>query len=172
MGASMVGHLLAAGYSATVYNRSPAKAQALAAKGAVVAASPREVAEASDIVFTIVGFPSDVREVTLGPNGVLAGLRRGGIVVDMTTSEPSLAVEIAACVGGAEGAGSGRAGGERAGCMDAAAHKHERSPLPPTTLAIPSVQRGRGAGLRVAGRARVGRRHWRARGAAVYHGGR
>jgi 3-hydroxyisobutyrate dehydrogenase len=53
------------------------------------------VAEASDVVFTIVGFPSDVREVILGPDGVLAGSKEGNIIVDMTTSQPSLAVEIA-----------------------------------------------------------------------------
>lgn len=51
-------------------------------------------AAASDVVFLIVGYPSDVREVVLGPQGVLAGLKPGGIVVDMTTSEPSLAREI------------------------------------------------------------------------------
>lgn len=61
-----------------------------------VADSPEEVAAASDIVFSIVGFPVDVREAILGERGVLKGLRPGGIVVDMTTSEPSLAVEIAA----------------------------------------------------------------------------
>src|SRR5262249_10034948 len=55
---------------------------------------PREVAAASDIVFTIVGFPSDVREVMLGPNGALAGSKAGNVLVDMTTSEPSLAIEI------------------------------------------------------------------------------
>lgn len=58
--------------------------------------TPEEVAAASDVVFSIVGFPSDVREAILGDRGVLKGLRKGGIVVDMTTSEPSLAAEIAA----------------------------------------------------------------------------
>jgi 3-hydroxyisobutyrate dehydrogenase len=52
------------------------------------------VAEASDVVFTMVGFPADVREVVLGPDGVLSAARPGSVVVDMTTSEPSLAVEI------------------------------------------------------------------------------
>lgn len=92
----MVGHLMAAGYSATVYNRTASKTDALAARGAKVAATPAEVAANSDVVFTIVGFPSDVRQVVLGADGVLAGLRPGGIVVDMTTSEPALAEEIAA----------------------------------------------------------------------------
>jgi 3-hydroxyisobutyrate dehydrogenase len=55
-----------------------------------------QVAENSDVVFTIVGFPADVRETILGEDGVLAGLKPGGIIVDMTTSDPSLAREIAA----------------------------------------------------------------------------
>jgi 3-hydroxyisobutyrate dehydrogenase len=63
-------------------------------KGAKLADSPRAVAEASDVVFTIVGYPRDVREVTLGPGGLLAGARPGSVLVDMTTSEPALAVEI------------------------------------------------------------------------------
>jgi len=94
MGSSMCGHLLTAGYSATVYNRTAAKAKPLADRGAKVAGSPREVAEASDVVFTIVGYPRDVREVTLGPDGTLAGARPGAVLVDMTTSEPALAREI------------------------------------------------------------------------------
>jgi 3-hydroxyisobutyrate dehydrogenase len=95
MGASMCGHLVDAGYRATVHSRTAAKAEGLLARGAQWAGTPREVAEQSDIVFTIVGFPADVREVILGPDGVLAGAMPGSVVVDMTTSEPSLAVEIA-----------------------------------------------------------------------------
>ncbi|WP_397571592.1 NAD(P)-dependent oxidoreductase [Schlesneria sp. T3-172] len=94
MGSSMVGHLIAAGYAATVYTRSKSKADPLVAKGAKWADSPKKVAEQSDVVFSIVGFPSDVREVLLGENGALAGSKAGTILVDMTTSEPSLAVEI------------------------------------------------------------------------------
>ena len=94
MGSSMVGHLMAAGYSATVYTRTQSKAEALVARGAKWAASPNEVAQNSDVVFSIVGYPSDVREVMLGANGALAGSKPGQILVDMTTSEPSLAVEI------------------------------------------------------------------------------
>src|SRR5436309_133393 len=94
MGASMCGHLLAAGYAATVYNRTREKARPLVERGAREAGSPREVAEASDVVFTIVGYPQDVREVTLGPQGTLAGARPGAVLVDMTTSEPALAREI------------------------------------------------------------------------------
>lgn len=95
MGTSMCGHLIAAGFSATVFNRSRDKAQSLLDKGAKWADSPKAVAEASDVVFSIVGFPSDVRAVILGPDGALAGCRAGSVLVDMTTSEPSLAVEIA-----------------------------------------------------------------------------
>jgi len=95
MGSSMCGHLIAKGFEATVYNRTKSKTDALVAKGAKYAASPKAVAEASDVVFTIVGFPTDVREVTLGEDGVLAGSKEGNIIVDMTTSQPSLAVEIA-----------------------------------------------------------------------------
>jgi 3-hydroxyisobutyrate dehydrogenase len=96
MGASMCGHLLAAGHPVTVFNRTRARADDLLARGAVWAESPRAVAAASDVVFTMVGYPSDVREVVLGPAGVLAGAAAGGVLVDMSTSEPALAREIAA----------------------------------------------------------------------------
>ena len=95
MGASMCGHLMDAGHPATVHTRTRAKAEGLLARGAAWADSPRQVAEASDVIFTIVGYPADVREVILGANGALAGCSGGEIIVDMTTSEPSLAVEIA-----------------------------------------------------------------------------
>ncbi len=94
MGSSMCGHVMAAGYATTVYNRSPEKQKGLVAKGAKAADSPRAVAEASDVVFSIVGYPRDVREVALGTEGALAGLKSGSVLVDMTTSEPSLAREI------------------------------------------------------------------------------
>ncbi|WP_029247759.1 NAD(P)-dependent oxidoreductase [Schlesneria paludicola] len=94
MGSSMVGHLIGAGYSATVFTRSKSKAEPLISRGAAWAETPKAVAEQSDVVFSIVGFPSDVREVMLGADGALAGSKPGNILVDMTTSEPSLAVEI------------------------------------------------------------------------------
>lgn len=94
MGTSMCGHLLAKGFSASVFNRTKSKADPLLAKGAKWADSPRQVAQNSDIVFSIVGFPSDVRAVMLGDDGALAGSKAGAVLVDMTTSEPSLAVEI------------------------------------------------------------------------------
>jgi 3-hydroxyisobutyrate dehydrogenase len=94
MGASMCGHLIKAGFSATVYTRSPQKAQPLIDQGATWADSPKAVAENSDIIFSIVGFPEVVREVLLGESGALAGAAAGSVLVDMTTSQPSLAVEI------------------------------------------------------------------------------
>jgi 3-hydroxyisobutyrate dehydrogenase len=94
MGRSMCGHLIAAGYAATVFNRTAEKARPLVDQGAKLADSPRAVALESDIVFTIVGYPRDVREVTLGTNGTLAGVKPGAVLVDMTTSEPALAIEI------------------------------------------------------------------------------
>ena len=96
MGSSMCGHLMAKGFSLTVYNRSRNRAEPLVAKGARWADSPKAVAEASDVVFTIVGYPADVRTVVLGASGTLAGSKPGNILVDMTTSEPALAEEIAA----------------------------------------------------------------------------
>ncbi|MFN3190843.1 MAG: NAD(P)-dependent oxidoreductase [Aureliella sp.] len=95
MGASMCEHLMNAGFSMTVFTRTRSKAEGLVAKGATWADTPRAVAEASDVVFGIVGFPKDVREVYLCPeNGVLVGSKKGNVIVDMTTSEPSLAGEM------------------------------------------------------------------------------
>ncbi len=94
MGRWMCEHCMNAGFNATVYNRSAEKTKPLVEKGAVLAHSPQEVAEQSDVVIAIVGYPNDVRSVFLGKDGVLNGMKSGGIMVDMTTSEPSLAVEI------------------------------------------------------------------------------
>jgi 3-hydroxyisobutyrate dehydrogenase len=96
MGASMCGRLLRAGFTATVFNRARAKAEPLLAAGARWADSPRAVSAAADVTFTMVGYPADVRQVILGTDGTLAGCKAGDVIVDMTTSEPSLAVEIAA----------------------------------------------------------------------------
>mgnify|MGYP001816635730 CR=1 FL=1 len=95
MGASMAGHLIDAGYPINFFTRTRDKAAALEAKGAVWANTPKEVAANSDVTFAIVGFPADVRGVFLGEDGALAGAPSGSTLVDMTTSEPSLAVEIA-----------------------------------------------------------------------------
>jgi len=94
MGKSMCSHILNAGYDVSIYNRTKEKANDLLDKGATWCLNPREVAEKSDIVFTIVGFPHDVESVYLGENGVLSSIKKGAIVVDMTTSEPSLAQRI------------------------------------------------------------------------------
>jgi 3-hydroxyisobutyrate dehydrogenase len=94
MGASMCGHLLEAGHTVTVHNRTREKAEGLLERGAAWAETPAGVAAAAEVVFTIVGYPEDVRSVILGPDGVLEGAREGSTTVDMTTSEPTLAVEI------------------------------------------------------------------------------
>lgn len=94
MGKSMCGHLLRAGFRCVVSNRTASKAQSLVDAGAQLVASPAEVAERADIIFTIVGYPSDVRQVTLGKHGTLSTATSEKVLVDMTTSEPSLAAEI------------------------------------------------------------------------------
>jgi 3-hydroxyisobutyrate dehydrogenase len=94
MGTSMCGHVLAAGYEVTVHNRTRARADSLVERGATWADTPADVAAASEITFSIVGYPADVREVLLGPDGVVGAAAAGSVVVDMTTSEPSLAEEI------------------------------------------------------------------------------
>jgi 3-hydroxyisobutyrate dehydrogenase len=96
MGRSICSHLLKAGYKTSVFNRSAEKLNDLVHLGAVACSSPRDVASKSDVVFSMVGYPTDVEEVLLGEQGALAGLRPGGIIVDMTTSRPGLAVRIAA----------------------------------------------------------------------------
>ncbi|MGB5911641.1 MAG: NAD(P)-dependent oxidoreductase [Promethearchaeia archaeon] len=94
MGKSMCMHILKAGYEIFVYNRTKEKARELIKAGAKWCSSPKEVAKQCDIIFTIVGFPQDVEEVYLGENGILAGIEKGAILVDMTTSEPTLAQRI------------------------------------------------------------------------------
>jgi len=95
MGRSMCGHLIAAGYKVTLFTRTKEKAKELVEKGATWAGSPRDVATASDVVISIVGFPRDVRQVLLGDDGALVGSKSGNVIIDMTTSEPLLAIEIA-----------------------------------------------------------------------------
>jgi 3-hydroxyisobutyrate dehydrogenase len=94
MGASMCGHLITAGHDVVIYTRTPAKAAALLERGARWVATPKEAAAQSDVIFSMVGMPEDVREVYLSPEGILAGAKRGAIAVDMTSTSPSLAVEI------------------------------------------------------------------------------
>jgi 3-hydroxyisobutyrate dehydrogenase len=100
MGAPMCGHLLHRGYPVTVTTRTRARADALLADGAAWADTPAEVAASSDIVFTMVGYPADVREVVLGPDGALSHAHAGAVMVDMTTSDPTLAIQIATVAGG------------------------------------------------------------------------
>ena len=95
MGSSMCGHLLAHGYRVTISTRTRAKATTLLETGATWADTPSEVASKSDVVFTMVGYPADVREVILGPVGALGSASPGSTLIDMSTSEPALAVEIA-----------------------------------------------------------------------------
>ncbi len=94
MGNSMAGHLQKAGYQLFVYNRTKEKTQCLVANGAVYCETPAKVAEASDVIFTIVGYPKDVEDVYFSDNGIFKGASKGKIVVDMTTSEPTLAKRI------------------------------------------------------------------------------
>jgi 3-hydroxyisobutyrate dehydrogenase len=95
MGRSMCGHLVAKGYPVTVYSRTRERAAGLVEHGAAWADSPAQVAAAADVVFTMVGFPADVRDVYFGERGVLRSLRPDAVAVDMTTTEPRLAIEIA-----------------------------------------------------------------------------
>lgn len=94
MGHSMAGHLLAAGNEVHVYNRTKSKADELVSKGAVWEDSPADIARKCDVVFTIVGYPKDVEETYLGENGLVPNAKEGALLIDMTTSSPSLARKI------------------------------------------------------------------------------
>jgi len=94
MGASIVKHLLNAGKEVTIYTRTKSKAEPLLTLGAKWANSPAEASVNQQIIFTMVGYPSDVKEVYEGEHGILESANEGAIVVDMTTSEPTLAKEI------------------------------------------------------------------------------
>jgi 3-hydroxyisobutyrate dehydrogenase len=92
MGAPMAGHLLDAGYGLHVFNRSRSKAEGLCGRGAVWHNDPASLARACDTVITIVGAPPDVEQITFGT--LLDHVRPGGLLIDMTTSSPSLAARI------------------------------------------------------------------------------
>ncbi|MGE0682197.1 MAG: NAD(P)-dependent oxidoreductase [Candidatus Binatia bacterium] len=96
MGKPMARNLLKAGFPLTVYSRRRSAVEEIMADGATGASSPREVAEQSDVVITIVTDTPDVRQVVLGENGVLTGFRSGGIIIDMSTISPTATREIAA----------------------------------------------------------------------------
>lgn len=94
MGQSMCNHLLAAGHRLSIHTRSRDKAVKLIEQGAQWCETPMDVAAQSNIIFSIVGFPRDVRQVLLGADGILSGVKEKSIIVDMTTSSPALAREI------------------------------------------------------------------------------
>ncbi len=95
MGYPMAGHLVKHGHEVAVFNRTPAKAEAWAAEyGGRACRTPREAAEGAEIVFCMVGDDPDVRAVVYGEDGILAGLREGGILVDHTTASADLAREL------------------------------------------------------------------------------
>lgn len=95
MGAHMAGHILAAGHPLHVYNRTRAKAEGLLARGATWHDHPGSAAAKADVVITMVGLPKDVEEIYCSPRGIIAQARPGAILIDMTTSSPSLAKRIA-----------------------------------------------------------------------------
>ena len=94
MGAPIAGHLLDAGYSLTVHNRTKKKAEGLLERGAMWAASPAEAARDADVVFTMVGYPSDVEDIYLSTDGLIRVTKRGAWLIDLTTSSPQLARDI------------------------------------------------------------------------------
>lgn len=94
MGASIVKHLLKAGKEVTIYTRTKSKATELLELGAIWAETPAAASVDKEVIFTMVGYPQDVLEVYTGEEGILKSATKGTIIVDMTTSEPTLAVEI------------------------------------------------------------------------------
>lgn len=95
MGNSIGGHLLNGGHELSIYTRTASKAEDLLSKGAVWKNSPQELAKSAQVIFTMVGYPSDVEEVYFGENGLLQHAEKGVIFVDLTTSQPKLAQKIA-----------------------------------------------------------------------------
>ena len=95
MGAPMAANLMAKGFTLRVYNRSKAKTDGLVEKGAKAFTTPREAVKGADMVITMLGLPKDVEEVYLGADGVIAHAEAGAVLIDMTTSSPTLALRIA-----------------------------------------------------------------------------
>jgi 2-hydroxy-3-oxopropionate reductase len=95
MGKPMATNLMDAGYKLTVHNRSPEKANELGEAGASVANSPKEVAENADIIITMLPGPPEVREIVASEDGLVHNIREGSLIVDMSTSSPILARELA-----------------------------------------------------------------------------
>ncbi len=98
MGTAMAGHLLAQGHALTVFSRTRSKSEGLLQRGARWVDAPARLADASDVVFTMVGFPGDVSDVYLGEAGLVQQARAGMVFVDMTTAPPSLAGTIAEAI--------------------------------------------------------------------------
>ena len=98
MGAPMASNLIKAGATVTVHNRGRGAVEALAAEGAEVADDSREVAEASDVVITMLPDSPDVEDVVLGEDGVAEGLREGGLLIDMSTIAPATARAVHAAL--------------------------------------------------------------------------
>jgi 2-hydroxy-3-oxopropionate reductase len=98
MGKPMANNLMEAGYELTVHNRSPEKAEELGEEGATVAGSPREVAENSDVIITMLPDSPQVEEVVAGEEGVLEGIEEGSLLVDMSTISPVVTEELAEAV--------------------------------------------------------------------------
>jgi 2-hydroxy-3-oxopropionate reductase len=98
MGMPMARNLMEAGYELVLHNRSPEKAEELGKEGATVAATPREVAEKSDVVITMLPDSPQVREVVAGENGVLEGISEGALLIDMSTISPVVTEELAEAV--------------------------------------------------------------------------
>jgi 3-hydroxyisobutyrate dehydrogenase len=96
MGLPMARHISPLCTNLYLYNRTPQKAEPLVAEGATRLSSPAEVAQKATLIFTMVGYPSDVEEVYFGDEGIFTTLKEGSILVDMTTTKPSLAQKIAA----------------------------------------------------------------------------
>ncbi|EGA90333.1 oxidoreductase ykwC [Planococcus donghaensis MPA1U2] len=94
MGNSLVKHLLDDQHEVSIYTRTAQKAENLVEAGAVLVDSPQKVAETSEVIFTMVGYPSDVEQVYFGKQGLLENAKKGTILVDMTTSQPQLAQRI------------------------------------------------------------------------------
>lgn len=94
MGKSMATHLLKAGYHVHVYNRTKAKAQELLEQGASWSENVADLAAECNVIITMIGYPKDVEEIYLGPNGLLSHAKRETYLLDMTTSSPELAIRI------------------------------------------------------------------------------
>ncbi len=95
MGLPMAHHLMDAGYRLRVHNRTQTKAQSLLERGAIWCDTPASVCDQAAVVFTLLGYPSDVRSIYLGANGLLMQAAPATLLVDMTTSDPTLARHLA-----------------------------------------------------------------------------